>query len=135
MRSRLSRLPGLMFTIIVLAAILWLTLAPKPMGDDPPPLFPGADKIAHACMFGGLVIAVLFDRQRKNGWKPIRSKFALAVAAASSIFGVAIEFLQLGMHMGRGFEYSDMIADTLGAFICAFAWVIFQKYWLISGIK
>lgn len=127
-----SKLPPWLFTIITVMAILWLTLAPKPLGDEAPMLFEGADKVVHAIMFGGLTAMILLDWQRKNRWQRITWMFALIVAAVSSIFGIIIEFAQLGMHMGRGFEQADILADTIGAFAFALIWMFLQNIWLQS---
>lgn len=129
-KSALSRIPAYLFSGLTLLAILWLTLAPKPLGEEPPPLFEGADKIAHAVMFGGLAAMILFDRQRKHEWKYESKSFCFTVAFWVSIFGVSIEFLQAIMGLGRGFEYSDMIADALGSFLFAFLWLTLQKIWV-----
>lgn len=129
LRKALSRLPGGVLTCLTLAAILWLTLAPKPFGDESPQLFPGADKVAHALMFGGLDIMILLDYQRKTKWKEVSP----GVIALSEIFcialGIAIEYIQLNMHLGRGFEYLDMVADSIGVVIFALAWVWLQPSW------
>ncbi|MCH5233152.1 MAG: VanZ family protein [Muribaculaceae bacterium] len=126
----LSRLPSWMFSGITLLLILWLTLAPKPLGAEPPVLFPGADKIVHALMFGFLATMMLFDRQRKNRWKPAGWLTALTVGSISSIIGICIEFAQNAMNLGRSFEISDILADTAGALIASFLYVPAQKLWL-----
>ena len=68
LRAALSRLPQWVFTAATTLLILWLTLAPDPLGDDAPTLFPGADKIVHAIMFGFLTTMILLDTERKRGW-------------------------------------------------------------------
>lgn len=127
----LTSAPAWIFTILILGAILWLTLAPKPLGDEDIPLFPGADKIAHALMFGALTGAVLLDWQRKRGWRKVPVGGVWLTAAGASAVGVAVEFAQRSMHLGRGFEITDMIADGAGAALCALAWLFFEPRWLI----
>ena len=131
-RRSLSLLPAWFFTIATCLAILWLTLAPKPLGENPPPLFPGADKLAHGIMFGGFVAMMLLDWQRKHRWHKIWLQRALICAFLSSLLGILIEFAQANMGLGRGFEYADMIADTLGSFFVAFLWIVLQRYWFIN---
>ena len=129
-RESLTKLPAGIFTIITLVAILWLTLSPKPLGEQPPALFPGADKIAHGIMFGGFVAMMLLDWQRKHDWRNVALIFAVMCASGASLLGILIEFAQAAMHLGRGFEYADMIADTAGAFAVAFLWLMLQKNWI-----
>ncbi|MCH5229368.1 MAG: VanZ family protein [Muribaculaceae bacterium] len=129
-RRSLSMLPPWIFTAIVTIAILWLTLAPKPLGDNPPPLFPGADKLAHSLMFGGLAIVILIDQQRRKNWKPEVLLQIFIAGLISAFFGIMIEFVQAWMGLGRGFEYGDIVADTTGAFFFAFLFFILQKSWL-----
>ena len=129
-RRCLSLLPSWLFSIITLVAILWLTLAPKPLGDNPPPLFPGADKLAHGIMFGGFVAMMLLDWQRKHSWKKVWWQRALFYAIFSALLGILVEFAQANMGLGRGFEYPDMVADTIGAFFIAIFWIYLQKYWV-----
>ena len=129
-RKALAYLPGWLFSFIILIAILWLTLAPKPLGEKPPPFFPGADKIAHGIMFGGFVVVMLLDWQRKHHWRPVKLPGVLLCAAISSLLGVIVEFAQSYMNLGRSFEFDDMIADTAGAFLFAFGYLVFQKSWL-----
>ena len=131
-RHSLSILPPWLFSIITLIAIFWLTLSPKPLGENPPALFPGADKLAHGLMFGGFVAMILLDWQRKHQWQKIPLKFALVCSVVSTLLGIIIEFAQANMHLGRGFEYPDMAADTIGAFIVAILWIYLQRYWVSS---
>lgn len=48
-------------TALTLSAVLYATLWPDPVGASEVMLFPGADKLIHAIMMGGLASAVLFD--------------------------------------------------------------------------
>lgn len=126
----LSRLPAWLFSILTLALILWLTLAPKPLGEEPPTLFPGADKIVHALMFGFLTAMFLLDFQRKNNWKTLGWWTAMSGASLSTAIGISIEYLQNAMGLGRGFEVADIVADTLGSFIAGTLWIPTQNLWL-----
>lgn len=127
--------PAWIVSILTILAILWLTLAPKPLGEEPPPLFPGADKIAHAIMFGGLSVTLLFDWQRKHKWKPITFSLAFLFALFSAVFGLVIEVAQSGMGLGRSFEFGDVIADTAGAYIFALFYLILQNLWCHTPYK
>lgn len=111
------------FTLIVVVAILWLTLARSPFGDTPMPHIPGLDKVVHACMFGGLTFVGELDCSR---WRIKRRNLrgdaalvgwhlAAVIALASIAFGGAIELLQGAMHMGRGADWLDWLADAVGA--------------------
>lgn len=119
-----SSIPRWLPTIITVMVILWLTLSPDPLGKNSPRLFPGADKVAHALMFGGLTVMILFDHTRRDHWRPVTVKYATIAAAASTILGCLVEFAQLIMDLGRGFEYTDMVADLVGADICAVGWIL-----------
>lgn len=115
----LLKLPAWAFTTLVTAAILWLTLAPDPLPDNELPLFPGLDKVAHACMFGGLYFAASFDwmSRRRGGTPPFAlpsTRACAAIAAATAAFGGAIELLQGAMDMGRGCDPYDFAADIAG---------------------
>ncbi len=112
--------PGL-FSSVVVIAILWLTLAPNPLPDPEVGLFEHADKIAHALMFGGLVFALVVDREllhqrryEQTGEMPRCGSLIplLAMAACATLFGGAIELLQSWMGLGRGCDMLDFLALT-----------------------
>lgn len=123
LQTLLSPLPPWTLTLATVAAILWLTLSPAPLGPQPPLLFPGADKVVHALMFGFLTLMLCLDRQRAKGWKSPAPAFVWGAAAASALLGTAIEFAQLSMGLGRGFETSDILADAVGAALAAILWI------------
>ena len=121
------RLPIWIPSFIILAAVLWLTLAPHPVGDIEVPLFPGADKAVHAIMFMVLCFAVLFDTMRYRRWTSLPLPLISAVVFGGGILGVIIEFLQRAMHGGRSFEPADMLADFTGAVFVGVIWLIYQE--------
>lgn len=125
----LTALPKWLLSGITLTAILWLTLAPKPFGDTDIPLFPGADKLAHALMFGSLTAMLCLDRQRTSAWKRVSTRFVLSAAACSGLLGLAIEYLQLRMQVGRSFEPADAYSDIAGSCMIAVCWIFLQPHW------
>ncbi len=125
-RKILLELPPWILTGMTLAAILWLTLSPRPFGSLHTPFFPGADKLAHALMFGFLVAMMALDRTRKRNFIKLSPLYLICCAILSSLLGVAIEYLQEALHTGRTFEYIDMVADSCGAFASAFIWLLLQ---------
>ena len=114
---RLQFIPIYQLAAAVVVAILYLTLFPDPFGEEELPLFPGADKVAHFCMFGGLCGTIIYER-----WRfciPLSLRQALWVAVAVSIFGCMVEWLQAAMQLGRsGNDWMDALANAAGAF-CA----------------
>lgn len=120
----LSRLPRGLFSVLTLLLILWLTLSPDPLGDESPTLFPGADKVAHALMFGFLTTMILFDSIRRHAWRPVKISIIWLAVLFSTAVGILIEYAQLNMALGRGFEYTDMIADFIGALLCGVGWML-----------
>lgn len=110
-------------TVIVLTAVLWLTLAPHPLGEETIPMFPGADKMAHFLMFGGLTAVFLFDYGRTQGWRKITLPLAAAAGVFCGLFGIGLEYVQETMHIGRSKDFLDMVADMLGAVVTAMAWL------------
>lgn len=125
-QKTLTRLPSWILTISTTLLILWLTLAPDPLGEDSPRLFPGADKVLHALMFGFLTMMILLDRVRRKGWMPLRLPSVAGAALASAVLGGLVEVAQLEMQMGRGFEWADILADTIGAATAAAGWSFIQ---------
>lgn len=121
----LAALPPWALTVTGLLAILWLTLAPEPLGDEELPLFPGADKIAHMIMFGGFSLLLLLDNTRRNGWRREPAQKVWGAGGVSALLGVAVEIAQWKMEMGRSFEWGDIAADSLGALLCVICWFAF----------
>lgn len=118
-RKWLERLPAFTLSAVCLAAILWLTLASRPLGDNDIQLFPHADKVVHAVMFGGFVFCILLDRVRTDGWRRTTSREAAAAAMAAVALGIFTEVAQNAMHLGRSGDPADLLADAAGAILSA----------------
>lgn len=112
-------------TLLTVAAILWFTLAPRPMGEFHPKLFPGADKVVHAVMFGALPAAWFIDR-RRHGHTPTTGQVWLA-AALSALAGGLIEILQALLPTGRTADWRDFLADCAGAIVAAAVCFLFVR--------
>lgn len=112
--KHLRWIPPYQLTLAVGIVILYLTLLPKPFGEEDIPLFPGADKIAHCCMFGGLALTYIFERHRAGRTLNLRGAFIAVIWIC--VCGIAVEFMQNAMHIGRSGDIADAVADTIGAF-------------------
>lgn len=123
----IGNFPPWILTIVTVVAILWLTLAPRPLGGITPPLFPGADKVVHALMFGGLEFMICVDRARSKDWKSPSLMFILFTSTIVILFGALIEFLQEAMNMGRSADLLDFIADSIGTLAVALFCLIYKR--------
>ena len=123
-----SHVPAWIFSIICLLAILYLTLMPDPFGDQELPLSPGADKLVHELMFFGLTLCMLFDTLRSHGWKGLSLPVISLLSLVGMATGIGIEYLQEGMHLGRGLEYWDMAADAFGAIAAGALWTLMESF-------
>lgn len=126
LRNWIGKVPVGILSGVTLLVILWLTLAPHPTGDLKLPLFPGADKVVHALMFGFLVIMILLDIMKKRSWKLVPLVVIGVVSILCALLGIGIEVAQRAMGLGRSFETLDILADTGGAVIAGGLWAMFQ---------
>lgn len=124
----LAMLPPWLLSGLTAAAICWLTLSPDPLGDVKPELFPGADKVVHAVMFGGLELMLVVDMMRRRGWRRVSRGFLLFSGLGTSLFGVIIEILQRWMNLGRSFDIIDIVADVSGVAAVILLCIIFRVY-------
>lgn len=115
-------------TILTAALILWLTLAPHPVGAVHVTLFPGADKVVHFLMFATLTAAALADTYRISS-QLTKGRIGIIILSVS-LFAFFDEWAQYAMSMGRTAEISDLIADITGALVaCLLIPGILRKYW------
>lgn len=109
-------------TALVVLAILYLTLVPRPLPDNNIDI-PGLDKVVHAIMFFGLAFVATIDffRKRKGVYRHTNLRRLVEITVITTIFGGVIEIAQYMMNMGRGGDILDFLADGVGA--CAGAWL------------
>ena len=102
-----------LISMIYLGIIAGLSLMPA---DDVPDvqLFAGFDKLVHACMYFGLTILACWTLHSEE--KQIR---ILYIVLFSVSWGLLMEFSQLEMLMGRAFEWTDELANSVGTLLGA----------------
>lgn len=129
MKRFIHHIPPYLPTALVLVAILYISLAPDPMPDEIPLLlFPGADKLIHFIMYGGLAGTFCFDYYRRGSSAHERGVLIAATLVAIAIGG-AIELTQDYMGIGRRSDYLDFIANSAGAIVgtIAGAWAFRRR--------
>lgn len=131
-RSLINKIPTGLISGVTVALILWLTLAPHPTGKMHIELFPGADKVVHAIMFGFLALVVLLETMKHRHWQPISLPGIGVTAIICALFGFGIELLQHAMGLGRSFETLDILADSAGAVCGGGLWAAIQNVFAAS---
>lgn len=120
-------LPSWSLTLVVVLAIFYLTLVPHPLPDNDIELFPHADKVVHAIMFGGLYFVTYLDRYRRGlrtGGLPLSGRATGWIVVSVIVFGGLIEIAQGAMGAGRSADIMDFLADTVGVLL---SWVVSPK--------
>lgn len=128
--SVLDKVPNFLMSGIVFLLIPRLTLDPQPIEDMKIMIFPGADKVVHALMFGGMAGVMCLDFQKRNWKMPISWKLLAFSCVFASILGIVIEYLQGNMNLGRTFEAMDIVADIIGAVLITVVFSIVSKRYL-----
>ncbi len=116
-------------SMVTLAAVLWLTLAPQPLPDLDVPPFDGLDKVMHAIMMGGLAGAFMFDWRRGGRWnlrknntgsqRELTPGAVFVISLCVAVFSAADEWAQGALGMGRTSDVYDLIADIVGIVVAA----------------
>lgn len=99
-----------LFPLAVAATIVWLSAQSHYPGGIqlPPPL----DKVAHACVFGGLAWALDLAIRRSRPDLPMYRRHLL-VFGMVAVFGATDEWHQ-SFVPGRSCEFGDWVADAFG---------------------
>lgn len=108
-------------SLIAFAALAWLTLSPDPLPDNKLPLWEGADKMAHALLFGGMTVVFLSDTFRR---RPLHFLLIFLIICAGIGSGALIEIIQRSMGLGRQAERADFYADAIGVAAASGAWIL-----------
>lgn len=110
-------------TTFVLIAITYLSLAEDPVHAREIPLFEGADKLVHGCMYLALVVVGCFDMYRVGKRPSICRCAGWTVVAVA--WGGLMELLQGALTMGRTADWFDFLANSCGALVgLAVSWYV-----------
>lgn len=113
----LRHIPAYLPTGVVLCAILYLSLTADPMPNTSRFFdFPGADKLVHFIMYGGLTGCFCFDYYRRP-CNSYNAKVPVIATLTAIIISGVVELLQNSMGLGRTGDWLDMLANALGALV------------------
>ena len=115
------------FTLIVIAAILFLSLFNPPKTKLEP--ITNIDKIAHICMYGGLELIIWFEYLRSHSILNKR-KFILWGIVAPIVLGGLMELAQMYLTSKRSGEWADLVADSIGVLLGAIIGYTLLRRWI-----
>lgn len=124
MKKFLLSIPVGLPSALMLALILYLSLATEPVPEEIP-LFVGADKLAHVVMYFFATLVFIMDYAKFKLPHHSRLNIELAITSASIMLGLIMEILQLAMRNGRNYELGDWIADIVGAVLALIAYRLY----------
>ena len=129
MRQFLKSLPTGLASVVLLAAITYLSLSTSPVGSS---LFgfPGADKVVHALMYFALTLSLLFDYAKTRLPHHTRLNLECALAVVSMVYGLLMEIAQLMMNNGRAYSIMDWVADIAGSAAALLLYRLWLSHWL-----
>jgi len=109
-------------SLIYLTIVAFLSLLP-PKDFPDIPLFPGADKVVHTCMYLGLTWLACWSMHAevKRIWYYLIILFSIS-------WGVVMEIFQYIMHMGRSFDLYDIAGNSLGTLIGVLIYILMAKF-------
>lgn len=107
-------LPGIAWFFIV----AFLTLMP---GKDVPKVnwlnIPQLDKLVHVAMFGGLTLFFSLPYLKSSLSQQKKINIFIRISLCMILWGLIIEVIQKLFIPGRGFEWLDLVADSVGVLI------------------
>ncbi|MFN7539366.1 MAG: VanZ family protein [Bacteroidota bacterium] len=84
-----------------------------------------ADKLVHLSLFIGWCILFSWPFRNSNVSNTGRQQWFLWIALAGVLYGIAVEYIQREMNVGRAFEINDVIADGFG---CTIGYWLSKKF-------
>jgi len=116
-------------SLLIILAVIYLSFFKPPTMDMPK--FPGLDKLAHFCMYGGLSGMLWFEfiwNHRKEAYIPFLRGF-IGASLCPVLFSGIIELLQEYITTYRGGEWLDFLANTCGVLIATlFTWYVLRPF-------
>lgn len=89
-----------------------------------------ADKWVHIGLFGMLCLFSMLPFRASSYNNEQRKKWFLFITLGGILYGILMEFVQGNWIINRSFEYSDILADTVG---CVLAYYISLRKLLVKG--
>lgn len=84
------------------------------------------DKLVHAGMYGILALLMIVGFLKQRSYNYIRFNAIQLSVVITVLYGVLIEIIQ-GFTPDRSFDWLDMVANTLGAFIGFGLFIVIYK--------
>jgi len=108
-------------SLFYLSIIAFLSLLP-PKDFPDIRLFAGADKIIHICMYLGLTWLACWSMhaETKRMWYFLIILFSIS-------WGTIMEIFQFLMHLGRSFEFYDIIGNSIGTLIGVLIYILMAQ--------
>ena len=108
-------------SLIYLTIIAFLSLLPP--NDFPElPLFPGADKVVHTCLYLGLAWLACWSMHAEH-----KKIWYLLIILLSISWGAIMELFQFLMHLGRSFDLYDILGNSIGTLIGVLIYTIMAQ--------
>ena len=112
------------------AFVLVSTLTPaRSMPETPHWELLSFDTAAHAFVFWVQAVLAVFSARRQRWFPWLHTHAFRAVFLGSVAMGAIIEFLQMGMDLGRHGEWSDMLSDSLGVALGLLLMRLTKRFW------
>lgn len=121
------------FSLLIILAVFYLSLF-KPPTSIQLPLFPGADKLVHFCMYCGVsgVLWIEFLLNHRRYASRLWHGWVGAVVCPIVMSGI-LELLQEYCTSYRSGDWFDFLANSCGVLIAtAFAWFVLRPRIILS---
>ncbi len=120
-------------SLCIIVVVIYLSFFKPPTVDVEN--IPGMDKVAHVCMYFGMagMLWVEFLRAHRNDNQPLWHAWVGALVCPV-VFSGAVELLQEYCTTYRGGEWSDFLANTVGAVLASLvACFVLRPMMLMTG--
>ncbi|MFT4203555.1 MAG: VanZ family protein [Chitinophagaceae bacterium] len=119
----LCYIPALAWAILI---YILLTLPEKDFEDSELNQIPHFDKVVHMGLFGAQVFWLTLPLAKR--YKP-NAAILRWITLAVILFGILMEYVQKYFTVDRSFDWTDMVADSVGAVLSYFCMhYIFSQY-------
>ena len=119
----ISFIPALLWAILI---YVLLTLPGKDFADSSLEKIPHFDKVVHMGLFGAQVFWLCLPLARRRA---PNSVILIWLTIAAIVFGILMEYVQKYFTTDRSFDWTDMVADGVGAILGYFCMrFIFRQY-------